>query len=149
MAQIYENILVGDISASREEIMNAAKKAEFHDFVMTLPNQYETEVGESGLNLSSGEKQKLALARVILRDPPIIIFDEFTRSIDVESKKSILSVIRKMDDKIMITITHDNNDIESNCNLVYIEKNNAILIADDNRVVNKPVTLFNTVQTSK
>jgi len=130
---ISENILMGDRSASREDMMNAAKKAQLHEFVLGLPGQYETEVGESGLNLSSGEKQKIALARVILRDSPIIIFDEFTRSIDIESKKSILSVIRKMDNKIIIIITHDSEEIENNCNLVGIEKVNTQSIMDDNR----------------
>jgi ATP-binding cassette subfamily B protein/subfamily B ATP-binding cassette protein MsbA len=119
---IYENIQIGDLSAPRDEIIQAAKKAELHEFVMKLSNQYETEVGESGLNLSSGEKQKIALARVILRNSAIIIFDEFTRSIDIESKKSISSVIRKMKDKIVIIITHDVTEIENNCNHVYIKK---------------------------
>ena len=123
---IYENIFIGDMSASREDVENAAKKAELDEFIMRLPGKYETEVGESGLNLSSGEKQKIALARVILRDSPIIIFDEFTRSIDIESKKSIFSVIRKMDDKIIIIITHVHQEIENNCNLVEIEKNNFV-----------------------
>ena len=117
---VYENIRVGDLCASREKVIAAAKMAELHDFIMELPDQYETGVGESGLFLSSGEKQKIALARVILRNSPIIIFDEFTRSIDTESKKSILSVIRKLKDRIIIIITHDMTDIESNSNVVYI-----------------------------
>jgi len=122
--------------------MNAAKKAQLHEFVLGLPGQYETEVGESGLNLSSGEKQKIALARVILRDSPIVIFDEFTRSIDIESKKSILSVIRKMDNKIIIIITHDSDEIENNCNLVGIEKVNISPIMDDNRGENTSSALL-------
>ena len=139
---ISENILIGDRSASREDMMNAAKKAQLHEFVLGLPGQYETEVGESGLNLSSGEKQKIALARVILRDSPIVIFDEFTRSIDIESKKSILSVIRKMDNKIIIIITHDSDEIENNCNLVGIEKVNISPIMDDNRGENTSSALL-------
>ncbi|MFA4860406.1 ABC transporter ATP-binding protein [Methanoregula sp.] len=127
---IYENILIGNIAASREEVVNAAKKAKLHDFVMYLKKQYETDVGESGLNLSSGEKQKIALARVILRDSPIIIFDEFTRSIDAESKKSIYSVIRQLDNKIIIIITHDMNDIEKGSRVVTIERNTVSAIHD-------------------
>jgi len=119
---IYENILIGDISAPREAVVNAAKKAELHEFVMRLQNQYETNVGESGLNLSSGEKQKIALARVILRDSPVIIFDEFTRSIDAESKRSIYSVIRQLENKIIIIITHDMNDIEKEARVVTLER---------------------------
>lgn len=119
---VYENIQIGNLDASSEEIIQAAKKAELHNFIITLPHQYETEVGESGLNLSSGEKQKIALARVILRNSPIIVFDEFTRSIDADSKTSIDSVIRQLNDKIIIIITHNMNDIEKNSNQVYLEK---------------------------
>lgn len=125
---IYDNILMGNTSASKEEILNAAKKAELHEFIRSLPKQYDTEVGESGLNLSSGEKQKIALARVILRDTPVIIFDEFTRSIDIESKKSIYSVIRKLEDKIIIIITHDMNDVEVNSNQITLKKINGMTV---------------------
>jgi len=111
---IYDNILLGNLSTTKEDVISAAKKAKLHDFIMKLPKQYESEVGESGLNLSSGEKQKIALARVILRDSPIIIFDEFTRSIDTESKKSIFSVIKQLTNKTIIIITHDLQDIEKN-----------------------------------
>lgn len=119
---IFENIMIGDLSASHDKVIQAAKKAELHDFVMTLDNKYNTMVGESGMNISSGEKQKIALARVILKDTPIVIFDEFISSVDMDSKKAIFSVIRKMDNKIVIIITHDLNEIESNCNLVYLKK---------------------------
>ena len=119
---IYENILLGNLSATKDDVFRAAKKAELHDFIMKLPKQYNTDVGESGLNLSSGEKQKIALARVILRDSPIIIFDEFTRSIDAESKKSIYSVIRQLANKTIIIITHDLNDIEKNSKVVILGK---------------------------
>jgi len=125
---IFENIAVGNISASKEDIVLAAKKAELHEFIMKLPDKYETYVGESGLNMSSGEKQKIALARVILKDTPIIIFDEFTRSIDAVSKKQIFSVINQMTDKIIIIITHDSKDIEDNSNIVYVEKFKSILV---------------------
>lgn len=135
---IAENILIGNTSASREDIVNAAKKAELHEFVTGLPRQYETEVGEAGLNLSSGEKQKIALARVILRDSPIIVFDEFTRSIDAESKKSISSVIRQLTDKIIIIITHDANDIDDSCNRICLNKHPDTAIPD-NLAQNPPI----------
>lgn len=119
---IADNILFGKLSATKEDVIQATKKAELHEFVMKLPEQYETKVGESGLNLSSGERQKIALARVILRDSPIIIFDEFTRSIDVESKKSIYSVIKQLTDKTIIIITHDMNDIEKDERIVILRQ---------------------------
>jgi len=132
---IYENILIGDISASREAVVNAAKKAELHEFVTGLPCQYETEVGEAGLSLSSGEKQKIALARVILRDSPVIIFDEFTRSIDAESKRSIYSVIRQLDNKIIVIITHDMNDIEKEARVITLERRMGQEIQDARQVL--------------
>jgi len=129
---IYENILIGNTSASPEDIIAAAKKVELDSFIQKLPAQYDTEVGESGLALSSGEKQKIALARVILRDSPVIIFDEFTRSIDAESKQSILSVLRKMEDKIIIIITHDRQDIDPGCPVTGIKKNRELHHLIDN-----------------
>jgi len=127
---IADNILFGDLSATKEEMVMAAKKAELHDFVMRLPAQYNTNVGESGLNLSSGEKQKIALARVILRNSPIIIFDEFTRSIDVESKKSIYSVINQLNSKTIIIITHDMSDIELDGRIVVLEREGTTPLQD-------------------
>lgn len=135
---IAENILFGNLSAAKEDIIKAAKKAGLHDFVMKLADGYETMVGESGLNLSSGEKQKIALARVILRNSPVIIFDEFTRSIDIESKKSIYSVIRELTDKTLIIITHDMNDIEKDGNVVILGKN--LYPEVRNRVIEQPST---------
>lgn len=119
---ILENLSIGNPDATEEEVIEAARKAELHEFIEKLPYQYETQVGESGLTLSSGEKQKIALARVILRDSPIIIFDECTRSIDIESKKSILSIIRKMNGKILIIITHNADEIDPHCNRVFVNR---------------------------
>jgi ATP-binding cassette subfamily B protein/subfamily B ATP-binding cassette protein MsbA len=119
---IYDNILVGDLSATREEVVMAARKAGLEDLVTRLPGQYDTCVGENGLNLSSGEMQKIALARVLLRDSPVIVFDEFTRSIDEESKRSIYSVIRQLSEKTVIIVTHNMADIEEGSNVVHLAK---------------------------
>jgi ABC-type bacteriocin/lantibiotic exporter with double-glycine peptidase domain len=127
---IADNILFGNLSATREEMIQAAKKAKLHEFVMRLTAQYDTSVGESGLNLSSGEKQKIALARVILRNSPIIIFDEFTRSIDVESKKSIYSVINQLNDKTIIIITHDMSDIGHDGRILVLEREGTTPLQD-------------------
>ncbi|MDO9323335.1 MAG: ABC transporter ATP-binding protein [Methanoregula sp.] len=119
---IYDNILIGKLSATREEVMGAAHKAGLDDLVSTLPRHYDTEVGESGHNLSSGEMQKIALARVLLRDSPVIVFDEFTRSIDDESKRSIYTVIRNLTGKTVIIVTHNRADIEDGSTLVHLAK---------------------------
>lgn len=75
-ADIMHNVRYGRLDATDEEVMEAAKKANVHDTVMRLPEGYQTKVGERGLMISGGEKQRLAVARVLLKDPPILFFDE-------------------------------------------------------------------------
>ena len=116
------NILIGDLSATKDEVMLAAQKAGLNNLIGTLPGGYETCVGESGHNLSSGEMQKIALARVLLRDSPVIVFDEFTRSIDDESKRSIYTVIRQLTGKTVIIVTHNRADIEDGSTIVNMAK---------------------------
>ncbi|WP_024303114.1 ABC transporter ATP-binding protein/permease [Pseudogulbenkiania sp. MAI-1] len=86
---IYYNIAYGRPGASREEIIEAAKSAHIHDFVMSLPDGYDTLVGERGLKLSGGEKQRVAIARTILKNPPILVFDEATSALDSRTEKAI------------------------------------------------------------
>ena len=122
---IYENIRLGNLSASKEEIIHAAKQVRAHEFIMALPNRYDTLVGEGGLKLSSGERQKIALARAILRDSPIVLLDEVTKSIDVDSRRSINEVVNVMkDDKTIIIVTHYINEIEVGSNKVYVSQKN-------------------------
>jgi len=122
-SSIYENIRIGNLSASKEEIIQAAKQVRVHEFIMSLPQGYETQVGENGLKLSSGEKQKIALARAILKNSPIVLLDEVTKSIDAESRKSINEVIKCLkNEKTIIIITHNLDEIESNSNIVYLEQ---------------------------
>ncbi|MBA4709474.1 ABCB family ABC transporter ATP-binding protein/permease [Aquitalea aquatica] len=86
---IYYNIAYGRPDASRDEVMEAARSAHIHDFVMSLPDGYDTQVGERGLKLSGGEKQRVAIARTILKNPPILIFDEATSALDSRTEKAI------------------------------------------------------------
>ena len=86
---IYHNVAYGRPGASREEVERAARLARIHDFVATLPEGYETKVGERGLKLSGGEKQRVAIARTILKDPPILVFDEATSALDTRTEKEI------------------------------------------------------------
>jgi ATP-binding cassette, subfamily B, bacterial len=93
---VSENIRYGKLNATDDEIIEAAKKANAHDFIMALPNGYATDIGERGVKLSGGQKQRLSIARVFLKDPPIIIFDEATSSLDNESEKAVQDSLEKL-----------------------------------------------------
>ncbi len=93
---LYENVRYGRIDASREEVMEAIRMAHLDEFITDLPDGVETLVGERGLKLSGGEKQRVAIARTILKRPPILVFDEATSSLDSESEQGILQAIREV-----------------------------------------------------
>ena len=104
---IAENIGYAKPDASREEIINAAKAANIHEDILHMPDAYETQVGERGLRLSGGQKQRIAIARAILRQSPIIILDEATASVDVQTEKQIQQAINNMAGKrTIIAIAH-------------------------------------------
>ncbi|MDH3355287.1 MAG: ATP-binding cassette domain-containing protein, partial [Chromatiales bacterium] len=90
------NIRYGRVDASDEEIYKAAEMANIHDFILSLPDGYQTVVGERGLKLSGGEKQRVAIARAILKNPKILIFDEATSSLDSKSEQSILDALKTL-----------------------------------------------------
>lgn len=93
---IYYNIAYGNINASYDEVINASKKAHIHEFIASLPEGYNTTVGERGLKLSGGEKQRIAIARTILKNPAIYIFDESTSSLDTTTEKSIQASLKEL-----------------------------------------------------
>lgn len=93
---IYDNIRYGRPDADREEIIQAAKNANAHEFIMSLPNGYETDIGQRGIKLSGGQKQRLSIARVFLKNPPILIFDEATSALDNESEKVVQESLEKL-----------------------------------------------------
>ncbi|MEO6825021.1 MAG: ABC transporter ATP-binding protein/permease [Nitrosospira sp.] len=104
---IYYNIAYGRPEASREDVIEAARSAHIHDFIETLPDKYETTVGERGLKLSGGEKQRVAIARAILKKPKILIFDEATSALDSKSEKAIQAELKRIAvDRTTLTIAH-------------------------------------------
>lgn len=124
---ILNNIKFGNPSASIEEVIEAAKKACCHDFIMLLPNGYDTIIGEGGSTLSGGEKQRISIARAILKDSPIIILDEATASVDPENEHLIQKAIGELiNGKTIITIAH---------RLATIENADQILVIDNGRLV--------------
>ncbi|WP_062197005.1 ABC transporter ATP-binding protein [Massilibacterium senegalense] len=101
------NILMGNPEATEEEIMQAAKVAKAHEFIMNLPEGYDTKIGERGVKLSGGQKQRLAIARVFLKNPPILIFDEATSALDLESEHEIQGAMERLaKDKTTFIVAH-------------------------------------------
>ena len=104
---VRTNILLGKPDATDDELVAAAKAANAHDFIMSLPQGYDTKVGERGVKLSGGQKQRISIARVFLKNPPILILDEATSALDLESEHSIqesLDLLAK--DRTTIIVAH-------------------------------------------
>jgi len=120
---IYYNINYGKPSATREEIIQAAKIADIHDFIESIPDKYKTVVGERGLKLSGGEKQRVAIARTVLKSPSIYFFDEATSALDISTEKKIiknLDVISK--DKTTLIIAHRLSSVFNADNIIVIDR---------------------------
>ena len=104
---MFENIAYGRTGASKEEVMEAAKRAGAHEFIMELKDGYETYVGERGVKLSGGQKQRISIARVFLKNPPIIILDEATSALDNESEFEVAKSLAKLSEgRTTLTIAH-------------------------------------------
>lgn len=104
---IENNIRFGNPDATHEQVVEAAKRARCHEFIMSLPKGYDTMVGEGGSTLSGGEKQRISIARAILKDAPVVILDEATSSVDPENEHELLAAIRELTrGKTLISIAH-------------------------------------------
>ena len=104
---VSDNIRYGKVEASQEEIIEAAKKANAHDFILKLADGYDTDIGQRGVKLSGGQKQRLSIARVFLKNPPVIIFDEATSALDNESEKAIQDSLERLtNNRTTLVIAH-------------------------------------------
>lgn len=120
---IMNNIRLAKPNASDEDIIYAAKKARCHDFIKSLQKGYETKIGEAGSTLSGGEKQRIAIARAILKDAPIVILDEFTSALDVENERHILQAIDNLvQNKTVIMIAHRLETVRKADNIIVLDK---------------------------
>ena len=126
---ILNNIKFGKPDASMEEVMEVCKKARCHDFIMELEDSYDTMVGEGGSSLSGGEKQRISIARAMLKDAPIVLLDEATASVDPDNEKHIQMAINELvKDKTLVMIAH---------RLSTIQNADQILVIDEGKIIEK------------
>lgn len=135
---IKENISYGNESASDEEIIKSAKKANAHEFIMNLENGYDTIIGENGLGLSGGQKQRISISRAILKNSPILLLDEATSALDTESERLIKESLKDiMKDKTSITIAHRLSTIEDSDEILFIKDGKVVERGEHNKLLIK------------
>jgi ATP-binding cassette subfamily B protein/subfamily B ATP-binding cassette protein MsbA len=134
---VYNNISYGNRRARREDVEAAAQRAYAHDFISQLPHGYQTRIGEAGVKLSGGQRQRLALARAILRDPKILILDEFTSQYDVESEALIHKALREfMRNRTTVVITHRLNTLEIADRIVMVDNGRIAAVGTHQELMN-------------
>jgi ABC-type multidrug transport system fused ATPase/permease subunit len=135
---VRENLLYGKSDASAEELVAAARSAYAHDFIMALPDGYDTEIGERGVRLSGGQKQRLALARAILADPHILILDEATSSVDAEAEYLIQQALESvLDGRTALVIAHRLSTIRNADKIIALEKGRIIEVGDHQELMRR------------
>ncbi|MGB5820159.1 MAG: ABC transporter ATP-binding protein [Saonia sp.] len=133
---VKNNISLGKEGASEEEIIAAAKIANAHDFIMELPNGYQTNIGDSGNKLSGGQKQRLSIARAVLKNPPIMILDEATSALDTESERLVQDALEKMmQNRTSIVIAHRLSTIQNADTIVVLQKGEIVEQGSHNQLL--------------
>lgn len=134
---IRENILLGVAEATTQEALyEACREAEIHDFIMSLPEGYNTDVGMNGINLSGGQKQRIAIARALIRDPKILLLDEATSSLDSESEKLVQKTFEKAGRKgrTMVVVAHRLATVQ-NADVIFVMGNGRVLEKGDHHAL--------------
>lgn len=135
---VKDNILIGNPGATDEGVIEAAKAANAHEFIMNLPHGYDTKVGERGVKLSGGQKQRIAIARVFLKNPPVLIFDEATSSLDLESEHLIQEALEKLaKNRTTLIVAHRLSTITHADKIVLIENGNIVEIGTHQELMKK------------
>ena len=135
---VRENLLYGKPDASAEELVAAARAAYAHDFIMALPDGYDTEIGERGIKLSGGQKQRLALARAILADPHILILDEATSSVDAEAEYLIQQALESvLEGRTALVIAHRLSTIRNADKIIALEEGQIIEVGDHQELMRR------------
>lgn len=133
---VFENIAYGRPSATREEVVKAAKQAGAHEFISALKNGYDTYVGERGVKLSGGQKQRISIARVFLKDPPIMILDEATSALDNESEFAVAqSLSRLSEGRTTLTIAHRLSSIKNSDRILVLTENGIVEEGDHEQLM--------------
>ena len=135
---VYDNIRYGKKNATKEEVIEAAKNANAHEFIMSLPNGYETDIGQRGIKLSGGQKQRLSIARVFLKNPPILIFDEATSALDNESEKVVQESLEKLaKNRTTLVIAHRLTTIRNAEKILVLSENGIEEQGTHDELINK------------
>ncbi|MBR6238200.1 MAG: ABC transporter ATP-binding protein [Lachnospiraceae bacterium] len=143
---IYNNIAIGRPNATKEEVIDAANKARCYDFIMQLPDGFDTVIGEGGASLSGGEKQRISIARCILKDAPIVILDEATASVDADNERAIQEAISELcKNKTLLVIAHRLKTIKDADQILVVSDGEIIERGDHTSLMDKKGTYANMV----
>ncbi len=135
---IYYNIAYGRAHATRDEVIKAARDSQIHDFIMSLPDTYDTRVGERGLKLSGGEKQRVGIARTLLKDPPILLLDEATSALDSETEHEIQEALERAGQgRTVITIAHRLSTVQNANRILVLEKGTVVEAGTHSELLSK------------
>merc|ERR1712111_97495 len=141
---IFHNINYGNLQASNDQVIQAAKMAELHDSILSWPNGYETQVGERGLKLSGGEKQRVSIARAILKDSPILVFDEATSSLDSITENSIMRALDiATKDRTSIIIAHRLSTVVDCDQILVLDRGQVVEQGTHQELVSKTDSYYN------